>query len=100
MSRTDYLKRFGKSIKREDFETDAEWEAHLMEMHRTLTPLKDTILNMWKEAQDMEQDKNGDGLDDDQKPKKTVKKTDSGKPMTPVETSPKMPKTKNEKNSV
>ena len=48
----------------------------------------------------MEQDKNGDGLDDDQKPKKTVKKTDLGKPMTPVETSPKMPKTKNEKNSV
>ena len=55
---------------------------------------------MWKEAQDMEQDKNGDGLDDDQKPKKTMKKTDTGKDMTPVETSPKMPKTKNEKNSV
>ena len=100
LSRNDYLKRFGKSIKREDFETDAEWEAHLMEMHRTITPLKDTIVNMWKEAQDMEQDKNGDGMDDDQKPKKTKEKTDSGKEMTPVETSPKMPKVKNEKNSV
>jgi len=100
LSRTDYLKRFGKSIKREDFETDAEWEAHLMEMHRTLTPLKDTILNMWKEAQDMENDKDGDGMDDDQKPKKTTKKTDSGKDMTPVELSPKKPKLKNEKNKV
>ena len=31
LSRNDYLKRFGKSIKRDHFETDAEWEAHLME---------------------------------------------------------------------
>lgn len=100
LSRNDYLKRFGKSIKRDHFETDAEWEAHLMELHRTITPLKDTIVNMWKEAQDMEQDKDGDGMDDDQKAKKTAKKTDSGKDMTPVDTSPKMPKTKIEKNKV
>lgn len=67
--------------------------------------LKETVLNMWKEAakkesQDMEQDKDGDGMDDDQKAKKTAKKTDSGKDMTPVDTSPKMPKTKTEKNKV
>jgi hypothetical protein len=67
--------------------------------------LKETVLAMWqeaakKESQDMEQDKDGDGMDDDQKAKKTAKKTDSGKDMTPVETSPKMPKLKNEKNKV
>ena len=48
----------------------------------------------------MEQDKDGDGMDDDGKAKKTAKKTDSGKDMTPVDTSPKMPKTKTEKNKV
>ena len=53
-----------------------------------------------KESQDMEQDKDGDGMDDDGKAKKTAKKTDSGKDMTPVDTSPKMPKTKTEKNKV
>jgi len=67
--------------------------------------LKETVLAMWqeaakKESQDMEQDKDGDGMDDDGKAKKTAKKTDSGKDMTPVETSPKMPKLKNEKNKV
>ena len=67
--------------------------------------LKETVLNMWKEAakkesQDFSQDKDGDGMDDDGKAKKTAKKTDSGKDMTPVDTSPKMPKTKTEKNKV
>ena len=68
--------------------------------------LKETVLAMWqeaaskKESQDMEQDKDGDGMDDDGKAKKTAKKTDSGKDMTPVDTSPKMPKTKTEKNKV
>ena len=100
LSRNDYMKRHGGKLKREDFETDLEFEAHLLELHRTMTPLKDTIANMWKEAQDMKQDKNGDGIDDDQKPKKTAKKTDSGKNMTPVETSPKMPKIKEAKNKV
>ena len=71
--------------------------------------LKETVIAMWqeaakkqKESQDMLNDKDGDGMDDDQKPEKSdaKKKTDSGKPMTPVETSPKMPKVKNEKNKV
>ena len=68
--------------------------------------LKETVIAMWQEAakksesQDMEQDKDGDGIDDDGKAKKTTKKTDSGKDMTPVETSVKMPKLKNEKNKV
>jgi hypothetical protein len=39
-------------------------------------------------------------MDDDQKPKKSAKKTDSGKNMTEIETSVKMPKMKNEKNKV
>ena len=57
--------------------------------------LKETVLAMWQEAfkeesQDMEQDKDGDGMDDDGKAKKTAKKTDSGKDMTPVDTSPKI----------
>ena len=66
-----------------------------------------TVMQMWvdeakkkTESQDMEQDKDGDGMDDDQKAKKTAKKTDTGKDMTPVETSVKMPKTKNEKTKV
>lgn len=70
--------------------------------------LKETVIAMWQEAakksesQDVLNDKDGDGMDDDQKPEKTgaKKKTDTGKPMTPVETSPKMPKVKNEKNKV
>ena len=48
----------------------------------------------------MEQDKDGDGMDDDGKTKKSKEKTDSGKPMTPIETSVKLPKVKNEKNKV
>ena len=70
--------------------------------------LKETVIAMWQEAakksesQDVLNDKDGDGMDDDQKPEKTgaKKKTDTGKPMTPIETSPKMPKVKNEKNKV
>ena len=75
-------------------------------MGESLMSVADSVRQMWDEAakksesQDMEQDKDGDGMDDDQKAKKTVKKTDSGKPMTPIETSPKMPKVKNEKNKV
>jgi len=75
-------------------------------MGESLMSVADSVRQMWDEAakksesQDMEQDKDGDGMDDDGKPKKTKEKTDTGKPMTPIETSPKMPKTKNEKNKV
>ena len=74
-------------------------------MNNESLSLKETVIAMWqeaakKESQDMEQDKDGDGMDDDGKAKKTAKKTDSGKDMTPVDTSPKMPKTKTEKNKV
>ena len=75
-------------------------------MGESLMSVAESVKMMWDEAakkteaQDMEQDKNGDGMDDDQKPKKTAKKTDSGKDMTPVETSPKMPKIKEAKNKV
>ena len=75
-------------------------------MGESLMSVADSVRQMWDEAakksesQDVEQDKDGDGMDDDQKAKKTKEKTDSGKEMTPVETSVKMPKTKNEKNKV
>ena len=75
-------------------------------MGESLMSVAESVKAMWDEAakktesQDMEQDKTGDGMDDDQKPKKTKLKTDSGKDMTEVETSVKMPKVKNEKNKV
>ena len=72
----------------------------------SIKSVAESVLAMWDEAakknesQDMEQDKDGDGMDDDGKAKKTTKKTDSGKDMTEIETSVKMPKIKNEKNKV
>ena len=77
-------------------------------MGESLMSVAESVKAMWDEAakktesQDMLNDKDGDGMDDDQKPEKSdaKKKTDTGKPMTPVETSPKMPKVKNEKNKV
>ena len=75
-------------------------------MGESIMSVAESVRAMWDEAakktesQDMEQDKDGDGMDDDGKAKKTAKKTDSGKDMTPVDTSPKMPKTKTEKNKV
>jgi len=83
-----------------DREAEKEYQKQKKAKQNESVSLKDSILNMWKEAQDMEQDKNGDGIDDDGKAKKTAKKTDSGKDVTPVETSVKMPKLKNEKNKV
>jgi hypothetical protein len=75
-------------------------------MGEALVSVAESVRMMWDEAakkteaQDMEQDKDGDGMDDDGKAKKTAKKTDSGKDMTEIETSVKMPKMKNEKNKV
>jgi len=71
-------------------------------MGEALVSVAESVRMMWDEAakkteaQDMEQDKDGDGMDDDGK----AKKTDSGKDMTEIETSVKMPKMKNEKNKV
>ena len=75
-------------------------------MGEALVSVAESVRMMWDEAakkteaQDMEQDKDGDGTDDDGKAKKIAKKTDSGKDMTEIETSVKMPKMKNEKNKV
>ena len=77
-------------------------------MGESLMSVADSVRQMWdeaskkSEAQDVLNDKDGDGMDDDQKPEKAKAKkmTDTGKPVTPIETSPKMPKTKNEKNKV
>lgn len=59
--------------------------------------LKDTVIAMWQEAAkdkvEMSHEKKKDK-------KAEQKKTDTGMPMTPVDTSPKMPKMKNEKNKV
>ena len=78
-------------------------------MGESIMSVAESVRQMWdeaakkqKESQDMLNDKDGDGMDDDQKPEKAKAKkmTDTGKPVTPIETSPKMPKTKNEKNKV
>ena len=77
-------------------------------MGESLMSVADSVRQMWDEAakksesQDVLNDKDGDGMDDDQKPEKAKAKkmTDTGKPVTPIEPSPKMPKTKNEKNKV
>ena len=77
-------------------------------MGESLMSVADSVRQMWDEAakksesQDVLNDKDGDGMDDDQKPEKAKAKkmTDTGKPVTPIETSPKMHKTKNEKNKV
>ena len=113
----DAVKKKFKDRKDKDIDNDGDVDSSDKFLHKrrkaisksmgeSIMSVAESVRQMWvdeakkNEAQDMEQDKNGDGLDDDQKPKKSMKKTDSGKPMTPVETSPKMPKTKNEKNSV
>ena len=85
-----------------DREAEKEYQKQKKAKQNEGVSLKDSILNMWKEAQDVLNDKDGDGMDDDQKPEKSKAKkmTDTGKPVTPIETSPKMPKTKNEKNKV
>ena len=95
-------KAISKAISKEHHEKDADGNV----IPHKVASLKETVIAMWQEAakksesQDMEQDKDGDGIDDDGKPKKSKDKTDTGKPMTPIETSPKMPKIKNEKNKV
>ena len=111
----DAVKKKFKDRKDKDIDNDGDVDSSDKFLHKRRKAvskamnnesLKETVLNMWKEAaskkesQDMEQDKDGDGMDDDGKAKKTAKKTDSGKDMTPVDTSPKMPKTKTEKNKV
>ena len=69
--------------------------------------LKETVLDIWKEAAkdkaEMAMGMPGmSSYDPSAKKKKKAeqKKTDTGMPMTPVDTSPKMPKMKNEKNKV
>ena len=80
-----------------------------MKSESVIRNVANTVMQMWvdeakkkTESQDVLNDKDGDGMDDDQKPEKAKAKkmTDTGKPVTPIETSPKMPKTKNEKNKV
>jgi len=58
--------------------------------------LRDAVLKMWGEGikKDEKKDLTKNEKDD------TKKMTDTGKPITPVEMSPKMPKIKNEKNRV
>ena len=113
----DAVKKKFKDRKDKDIDNDGDVDSTDKYLHKrrkaisksmgeSLMSVAESVTAMWAEAakktesQDMEQDKDGDGMDDDQKAKKTAKKTDSGKDMTPVETSPKMPKLKNEKNKV
>ena len=117
----DAVKKKFKDRKDKDIDNDGDVDSTDKYLHKrrkaiskamkgesVVRNVAETVLAMWQEAakksesQDVLNDKDGDGMDDDQKPEKTgaKKKTDTGKPMTPVETSPKMPKVKNEKNKV
>ena len=113
----DAVKKKFKDRKDKDIDNDGDVDSTDKYLHKrrkaisksmgeSLMSVAESVRAMWDEAakktesQDMEQDKDGDGMDDDGKAKKTAKKTDSGKDMTPVDTSPKMPKTKTEKNKV
>ena len=116
----DAVKKKFKDRKDKDIDNDGDVDSTDKYLHKrrkaisksiksesVIKNVANTVMQMWvdeakkkTESQDMEQDKDGDGMDDDQKAKKTKEKTDSGKEMTPVETSVKMPKTKNEKNKV
>ena len=113
----DAVKKKFKDRKDKDIDNDGDVDSSDKFLHKrrkaisksmgeSIMSVAESVRQMWdeaakkNEAQDMEQDKDGDGMDDDGKAKKTTKKTDSGKDMTPVETSVKMPKLKNEKNKV
>jgi len=116
----DAVKKKFKDRKDKDIDNDGDVDSSDKFLHKrrkavskaiksqgeSIMSVAESVRQMWdeaakkNEAQDMEQDKDGDGMDDDGKAKKTAKKTDSGKDMTPVETSVKMPKLKNEKNKV
>ena len=115
----DAVKKKFKDRKDKDIDNDGDVDGSDKFLHKrrkaiskamkgesVIRNVAETVMQMWvdeakkNESQDMEQDKDGDGMDDDGKAKKTKEKTDSGKEMTPVDTSPKMPKVKNEKNKV
>ena len=113
----DAVKKKFKDRKDKDIDNDGdedETDRYLHKRRKAISKamksesLKETVIAMWQEAakksesQDVLNDKDGDGMDDDQKPEKTgaKKKTDTGKPMTTIDVSPKMPKIKNEKNKV
>ena len=116
----DAVKKKFKDRKDKDIDNDGDVDSTDKYLHKrrkaisksiksesVIKNVANTVMQMWvdeakkkTESQDVLNDKDGDGMDDDQKVKKTKEKTDSGKEMTPVETSVKMPKTKNEKNKV
>ena len=116
----DAVKKKFKDRKDKDIDNDGDVDSSDKFLHKrrkaiskaiktqgeSIMSVAESVRQMWvdeakkNESQDMEQDKDGDGMDDDGKAKKTTKKTDTGKDMTPVETSVKMPKVKEEKNKV
>ena len=85
-------KAISKAIASEEFSTP-EWERYLQTKKGSL---RDSILKVWGE------DAHGMDKKDLTKDKKDGKKkmTDTGKDVTPVDMSPKMPKVKNERNRV
>ena len=116
----DAVKKKFKDRKDKDIDNDGDVDSSDKFLHKrrkavskaiktqgeSIMSVAESVRQMWvdeakkNESQDMEQDKDGDGMDDDGKAKKTTKKTDTGKDMTPVETSVKTPKVKEEKNKV
>ena len=83
--------------KKEEFSTP-EWERYLQTKKGSL---RDSILTLWGEnahSDDEGESKKKDLTKDKNNDKK--KMTDTGKEVTPVDMSPKMPKVKNERNKL
>ena len=90
-------KAIEKESKKEEFSTP-EWERYLQTKKGSL---RDTILTLWGEnahSDDEGESKKKDLTKDKNNDKK--KMTDTGKEVTPVDMSPKMPKVKNERNKL
>ena len=90
-------KSIEKESKKEEFSTP-EWERYLQTKKGSL---RDSILTLWGEnahSDDEGESKKKDLTKDKNNGKK--KMTDTGKEVTPVDMSPKMPKVKNERNKL
>tara|TARA_R110001592_G_scaffold52601_2_gene161001 strand:- start:839 stop:1879 length:1041 start_codon:yes stop_codon:yes gene_type:complete len=101
------VKKKFKDRKDQDIDNDGDVDSSDKFLHKRRKAIsksmKETVLGIWqeaakKESQDLENDKDGDGTDDDGKPSKTKGKTATGKVMTKVDLDPKMPKVKESKN--
>ena len=96
-SNPDKYEPFKKKNKNEEFST-VEYERYLETKKGSL---RDSILKVWGEDAHSDDDEDAKKKDLTKSKKDGTKKmTDTGKEITPVDMSPKMPKVKNERNRV